>query len=297
MSERSAGRSRRRTRSPYVVSAASSGDLRLAGMGRLSSQLITSSRSNRSLSPATGAGKSACRVRHWLTAALVTPASPATCAPETVVPESLTKTKLSAWLLDVERALASARESVNKQDPAAQDSRCRHVGSGYIAPETLFGCPTRTSLRSGGSRPRLAAAYERRGAYRMLAGRVSSVWSGREASSRQTILRPPTVLRASRWSLRGHERFQSRIGVHVYVVACLGDLECVGSPHGSSAYSLEVVRSMERGKPPWTEGKEDCGRVAEWHTARDAEGSTSSADGDRGHVTEQERGTGADGTR
>jgi hypothetical protein len=76
--------------------------------------------------------------------------------------------------------------------------------------------------------------------------------------------------------------------VHVYVVARLGDLECVGSPHGSNAYSLEVVRSTERGKPPWAEGKEDCGRVAEGHTARDAEGSTSSADGDRGHVTEQE---------
>jgi hypothetical protein len=83
-SGRSAGRSRRRSRSPYVTTAASSDVSLLVGIGRPSSHSITSPRSNRSLSPPTGAGKSACRLRHRVTAALVAPASPAICAWETV---------------------------------------------------------------------------------------------------------------------------------------------------------------------------------------------------------------------
>ena len=80
---------------------------------------------------ATGAGKSPCRVRHWLTAALVTPASPATCALETVVAESLTKTKLSAWLLEVDVHSLVHEDLLTDRIGRRRMDRCRHAFSGY----------------------------------------------------------------------------------------------------------------------------------------------------------------------
>jgi hypothetical protein len=68
----------------------------------------------------------------------------------------------------------------------------------------------------------------------------------------------------------------------------LGCLEGVGPPDGGSGHGLEPVRAAEGGEPRRAEGKEDCGRIAEWHTARDAECLTSGADGDGGHVAEKE---------
>lgn len=70
----------------------------------------------------------------------------------------------------------------------------------------------------------------------------------------------------------------------------LGYLKGIGPPDGGSGHGLEPVRTTESGEPCRAEGKEDCGRIAEWHTARDAEGLTSGADGDGGHVAEKELG-------
>jgi len=90
-------------------------------MGRWSSQPITSPRSNRSPAPLTGAGKPACRLRHWVTVALATSARLATRACETVVAKSLMKTKLRAGFADVDCALSSAQASVNRSPQQAPE--------------------------------------------------------------------------------------------------------------------------------------------------------------------------------
>jgi len=69
---------------------------------------------------------------------------------------------------------------------------------------------------------------------------------------------------------------------------CFGNLHGISPPHGSSAHGLERVYSAKSREPRWAEGKEYRVGIAEWHTARDTQGGTTGANGDSGHVPEQE---------
>ena len=99
------------------------------------------------------------------------------------------------------------------------------------------------------------------------------------------VLRPNW---SSRWPLGSHESLQVGSRVHVNIVVRFGDLNGVGPPYGASRHGLEPVRAAESCEPRWAEGKEHRGRVAEWHTTRDAEGMSSRTNRDGGHVAEQE---------